>query len=452
MSLRLLIPIIALITAIACDTPGQATTPIAASTPTPEPPAIITTPTATVPVQPTKTSPPALVPTQEPTLEMFTPTATATRPPRPTAPEATVPKPAPIVATRQFSLASIADINPNLPRLWPSHQRCLQEHDIDSLAIQDNLNVRIPEAPPPARPNLIAEVKACIDAAEPLTGPKRFALVIATAAAATHPQGSPHLTLFHWEPYNWFSGNMGCNPSYTPTGFQEPVSGYVALFATDDNRTVQVHVDQSNYAFVPAHCDHVGPDYRQDGHAIQRAYEHAVISAAADPNLDLIHWQTYAWGNGAMGCNEHSVIAPAVVVDGYIVIFADPDGNPIRIHAANHGRIFNTRECQAVSPSLDTHELARERQALKNARTIAGAHLRTSEDLTLLHWQDYTWGNGGMGCTHRGGAYTDAMVDGFVGVFATPDNQQVQVHVAGSRSIVTDYCERVSPQINLGTG
>ena len=181
-------------------------------------------------------------------------------------------------------------------------------------------------------------------------------------------------------------------------------------------------------------------------YVLARAAAHAHLAnpiPEETTTLTLTHWETHTWKNGAMGCDEDAGISTQAQVDGYIAVFErKKDGAHSRVHIAGHNRYwaFATHQCSQVSPDLPQSVSADPDQ--ERARTAAALHLgvRDPRDLTLLHWQEYTWGNGAMGCARPGQSYTEALVDGHVALFETADGRQARVHLSATQALIPRTC------------
>ena len=435
----LLLPLVALTlpTILACATTVEPSPP----TPASPGPATVAAATNTPAPSPTIASPPALSPNPTPTRPPL-----PTRVPRNTAPT----EPSPTAPPPQLSV--IASLNPNLPRLLPDFEQCLQEQGITDAAIHQGLNLRDPDDPRTVMPKMVEQIYQCIDGTETET----VRLLIARAAAIAHAGGDDRLTLIHWEPHTWPTGARGCDHDISRP--QHPVPGNVAIFATTD-ATIQVHVGKDHHAFVPAHCQHPNPNYRQAGQSLRRAREAAMNHMGGAAHLTPIHWQPYTWPNGLKGC-DYNGVATAAEVPGYVIIFATPDGDTVRVHVPDQGRAFVPVGCNRLSPeiNLNTPDPAVPHSAIPEPHPDAAIerHLRNaattaledpSQPLTLVHWQDYTWSDSATGCPQDGYGYFQAEVSGYVALYLARDGSLIRVH-QGHGIFLPEDCLRLRPNLD----
>ena len=106
---------------------------------------------------------------------------------------------------------------------------------------------------------------------------------------------------------------------------------------------------------------------------------------------------------------------------------------------------------QQVNPSRETAD-GQTKLTLVIAKATAAASNDPTNKLRLIHWQDYTWPNGAMGCDQAKRAVTLAEVPGHVAIFASASGAHTRIHVAGHNSYFafdTGKCDVVAPLISV---
>ena len=116
-----------------------------------------------------------------------------------------------------------------------------------------------------------------------------------------------------------------------------------------------------------------------------------------------------------------------------------PADDPYHLDTNGDGLACNSTTDQAggiFPPVLTPGEEQHAARARSLAASLLGIPPEDADTLVLAVWEPATWSNGALGCPDPGSSYTQAIVEGWRAVFATPEGEGALLHVSPDSGII----------------